>query len=406
MVQWKQADPDISAMILHMTYTLHWSIELAGAVRDLVYHMLIEESQLVSESTTMFAAAADALSYGMGDINGDYAAALIAAEKLQDPAVTAITRVVNEEVEESLGSIPSFGINQAVSTAFASALPDKAAALAKGQARVDYFGELVGVFKAGVAETPRGWWLNDPAKTDFEQASRAIALRATRMAIADCGNVFAVAAAAYAVMDKHILDRPQIFLRRDVPNMCREISTAISEAGGSQEWAREIPAAMLDGISMYPNDDIGASGEAAVRAIRFAHYWAPMAAARAAFYTSHSIVAGCAWTSASDQDRFESAYNKVFDAAAGVDHMIHYVFKHYNPYSWKSPPSDDAVDDVWEFFLHASGMTVSAWAAMAQKVDYRTVATAADNAPIISAYARTHDAAMNVATKAVKTQGA
>ena len=231
----------------------------------------------------------------------------------------------------------------------------------------------------------------------FERAAGAAASRAARAAVADCGNVFAVAAAAQAVLVERIPDRPRRFLEREAPGICGELSAAISRAGAPRERASEITAAMLDGACRYPHDGAEASGEAAVRAVRVAPHRAPQAAARAAFRAAYSLAAGGAWTAAPDRGRFESAHGGALDAAVGMDRMIHYAFDRFKAYSWKKPPFEDADEDMWEFFSAASGLSVSEWAGVAQKADYRAAATAAENAAIISAYIRAHDGASGAA---------
>lgn len=395
-----RSDPDVLAMTLYMSVILRESIEMAGAVRDLVYHALTQERRFIARTTAMFDKAADAASRAPDDIGRGFAAALAAAVDMQDPAAAAITEVVCEQVENSTAHLPYYGANQAVAAAFAAASPDEAADMAGGRARLDHFGDLARVFRACMRRGPAGWPLKDPAGAAFERASGAAASRAARAAVADCGNVFAVAAAAQAVLVERIPDRPRRFLEREAAGICGEISAAISRTGAPQERASEITAAMLDGARWYPHDGAEASGEVAVRAVRVAHHRAPQAAARAAFCAAYSLAAGGAWTAAPDRDRFESAHGRALDSAAGVDRMIRYAFDKLKARSWKEPPFEDAYEDMWEFFSGASGLSVSEWAGMAQKADYRAAATAAENAALIKAYARAHDGALGAAGRA------
>ena len=399
-----RADPDVSATALYMSVILRESIELAGAVRDLVYHMLTEEQEFITGTAMMFdraaECAADAVSRAPDDIGGGFAAALAAVGSMQDPAAAAITEVVGEQVGNSMAHLPYYGANQAAAEAFAAALPDEAAALAGGHARLDHFRELARVFRAGMPGRPADWPLKGPAKAAFERDSGAAASRAAREAVADCGNAFAVAASAQAVMIEHIPNRPRKFLKLDAPDICSELSAAISRAGATQEWASEITAAMLDGARGYPHDGAEASGEVAVRAVRAAHHRASQAAARAAFCAAYSLAAGGAWAAAPDRDRFESAHGGALDAAVGVDRMIHYAFDKFEARSWKEPPVEPAYEDTWKFFLDASGLSVSEWAGVAQKVDYGAAATAAENAALIEAYTRAHDGASGAAGRA------
>ena len=401
------ADSDVLAMTLYMPIILYKSIELAGAVKDLVYHALTEEQPFIATTHAMFTKAGDAVLDVPGDDVGEcFAAAMAAVRNMQDPAVAAITKVVSDQVENATVYLPYYGVNQAAAAAFASAFPDKAVALAEGHTNLDYFKELARVFWAGMTGGPAGWPLKGHTKAAFERDSRVAASRAVRAALADCGNAFAVAAAAHAVMVDYIPDHPSKFLKQTAPGICKELSVAISKTGASREWASEITDAMLYGARMYPHDGVEASGEVAVRAVRAAHYHAAYAAARAAFCTIYSLAAGGAWTISPDQDRFESVHGEALDAAAGVNRMIYYAFDKFKEHSWKEPPYEPAVEDVWEFFSNASGLPVSEWAEMAQKIDYRAAAVAAENASLIGTYTKAHDGASEAASRAaLETSG-
>lgn len=197
-------------------------------------------------------------------------------------------------------------------------------------------------------------------------------------------------------------DRPREYLMRTAPRVCRELSAAISSSTGMpQDWASEIPTAMLDGAREYPDDGDEAAGEAAVRAVRMAHHWISQRAGHVAFCTAYSLVAGGAWAVAPDRGRFESVHGAALGAAARVDQIVHYAFDAFREHSWEDgPPFEPADEDVWEFFWGASGRTVSGWVEVARRVDYRAAATSPENAVLIGAYTRAHDGALEAAGQA------
>lgn len=396
----EQSDPDACAMALYMSIILYESIETAGAVRDLVYHALTDERRFITVTVKMFEKAEDAASRVSDDIDKGFAAALAAVRNMPDPAAAAITETVSKQVENSMSNLPYHGVNHAAAAAFAAAFPDKASALAAGHAKPDHLIDLSRVFQAGMQRGPADWPLKGHAKNAFKRRSKTVASRAVRAAVADCGNVFAVAAAAQAVMVKRIPYRPRKFLKLAAPHICEEISAAISRAGASQKFASEITAEMLNGARMYPYDDAEACGEAAVRAVRAAHFWAAQAAARAALCAQYALAAGAAWTTTPNRGRFESAHSGALGAVAGMDHTICSAFDKFRTRPWNERPFDVADEDRWKFFSGASGLSVSGWAGVAQRADYRAAATAEENSVLIETYTRAHDGALEAAGRA------
>lgn len=395
-----RSDPDVLAMILYMPIILRDAIELAGAVRDLVYTELTEDRRIITMTTKIFERATDAAYSSPGNVSSCFSAALTAAKKMQDPAAPAITEVINSQVERSMFRLPHYGTSQAAATAFAATFPNKAADMAEGYSNLDHFRDLYKVFQTGRQRQSTDWPLEGAAKAVFERDATIAASHAAKAAIADCGNIFAMAAAAHVVIGERIPDYPIRFLEHDAQDICDEIYGEMMAAGAPQKWASEVTSEMLYGAREYTHDGPEATGETAVRAVRAAHHRVSKVAGRAAFYALYSVAAGGAWTAAPDQNRFESAHSMALDAAVKVDSMIHYAFYKHDPPSWKKAPFDDAHEDMWSFFSKASGMSLHEWARVAQKADYKAAATAAKSAALIGVYTSAHDTASKAAVRA------
>lgn len=174
--------PDVSATAPSMSVTLRKTIELAGAVRDLVYHKLTGEQPFIAETTRMFNEVRYAVPYAPDDVYGSFAAALAAVESIPDPAAGAILEAVGEQVERSMSLLAYYGASQAAAGAFATAFPDEAAGLANGHARPDRLRMLARVFQGAIPRGLEGWPLKGPAKAAFERRSRAAASRTAKAA--------------------------------------------------------------------------------------------------------------------------------------------------------------------------------------------------------------------------------
>ena len=177
------------------------------------------------------------------------------------------------------------------------------------------------------------------------------------------------------------------------------MSKAISLAGGPQELASAIPAAILEGALKHPNDGIEASGEVAVRGLRMAHMWTSAQSATSAFRTVSGMAAGAAWATADDRAHFESIYGQALEVAGRLDPVIHYAFDTITKYSWKKMPFVDADEDTWEFFYGTSGRTMAEWVKVSQGVNYRAFALAQENAALICVYGAAHDGASETAAR-------
>ena len=394
--------PNAAAMSLYLSVILHDSIVSAGAVRDLVYTMLTQERQSIQKTVGMFNMAGNAVLDASDNIGADFATALSAAMKAQDPAEDAITKITVEEIEGRMASLPYYGTNQAAATAFAVNFPNEASDLANGSTELDHFRKLVRIFKDSKSGSPAGWPLKGPELNTFKMESNAVASRTARAAVADCGNAFAIAAAAQTVMTNHIPKHLNKFLKTKASRTCLEISAAMTEAGAPQKLVTEIVTGMLDGMRMYKHDWIEAGGEVSVRAVRAAHHWAAKAAAQATFYTRYAFAAGGAWAASRDRNRFESTHDWAIDAAAGVDRVIDYALDKLSEYSWKTRPNEPLHEDTWRIFSKISGRTTSEWAKIAQNVDYKATATATENAFLIETYTRAHDGAMEIIDNKLK----
>ena len=394
--------PDVSAMALSMSVTLRRTIEMAGAVRDLVYRKLAEEPPFIDETAKMFIEARRAVPRAPDEVGGDFAAALAAVKNMPDPAADAILEVVDEEVEGSMSYLAYYGASQAAAETFAAAFPDEAADLAAGHTRPDHLGMLARVFRGAVPRGPADWSMSGPVRAAFRRDSSIVASRTAGEAAGECNPTFATIAAAQAVMVAYMPDHPREYLRRAAPSICGELSAAISsQMGIPLDLALRIPAAMLDGARQYPDDGDEAAREAAVRAFGLANLWASHRAAHAAFCTAYSLAAGGAWTAAPDRDRFESVHGVALGAAAGVDQIIHYAFDVREDYSWDDePPFEPIEEDTWRVFLGSSGRTIAGWAEVAREVDYRAAATSPENASLIGVYTRAYDGALKGAGRA------
>ena len=399
-------DPDAAALALSMSVTLRKTIELAGAVRDLVYHRLTEDRSISKSTNRLFTAAMDAVPETPEHAGAGFARAFEAASSLPDPAAGPIQEIVKDEVEKSLGYLACWGANQAAADAFAAALPSEADALAGQskvrsgrQARLNHLRMLAGVFRAAAPDGTPGWPPDGRDMAAFDRAARAAGSRTADDAWGPGEPAFALAAAASAVMVAAIPDYPRDFLRRTAPGLCGDLSGAISSAGGPPDLASTIPASMLEGALEYPDDGPQASGEAAVRAVRTAHVWASTRAATSAFRAAYGVAAGAAWASAPDRDRFESVHGPALKAAGGLDPVVHYAFDTLREHSWEKLPFDDADEHVWEFFYGASGRTMAGWVEIARGVDYQAAATSRQNAALINAYRISYDAASGAAAR-------
>lgn len=399
-------DPDVAALAISQSVVLRETIEMAGAVRDLVYDCLTQHDPVFKATNRMFTAAMDALPRAPDSVDAGFARAFRAAGSLQDRAAGAIMEIVHEEVEKSLNHLAYWGTNQAVANRFAAAFPGEAGALVKrssgrpgGSARLDHLSMLAQVFQAAVPRGPPGWPPNGETRTALDRAGRAAASHAADEGWDSASPAFALAAAASAVMVAIIPDNPRNFLRRAAPGICRNLSKAISLAGGPQELASSIPAAMLEGIRQYPDNGIAASGEVAVRGLRAAHMWTSAHCATSAFRTVSGMAAGAAWATAGDRAHFESTYGQALEVAGRLDPVVHYAFDTITKYSWKKMPFNDADEDTWEFFYGASGRTMAEWVEVAQGVNYRAFALAQENAALIGVYGAAHDGVSETAAR-------
>ena len=399
-------DPDVAALALSQSVVLRKTIETAGAVRDLVYDCMTQHEPVFKATSRMFAAAMDTLPRAPDSVDAGFARAFRAAGSLQDRAAGTIMEIVREEVEKSLAYLAHWGANQAVANRFSAAFPDEAGALAKpssgrpgGSARLDHLSMLAQVFQAAVPRGPPGWPPDGRAETAFNLAARAAASHAADEGWDSASPAFALAAAASAVMVAFIPDNPRNFLRRAAPGICRNLSKAISLAGGPQELASAIPAAILEGALKHPNDGIEASGEVAVRGLRMAHMWTSAHSATSAFRTVSGMAAGAAWATADDRAHFESIYGQALEVAGRLDPVIHYAFNTITKYSWKKMPFVDADEDTWEFFYGTSGRTMAEWVKVSQGVNYRAFALAQENAALICVYGAAHDGASETAAR-------
>ena len=381
-----ESDPDFLAMTLYMTVILHESIELAGVIRDLVYEKLTNNPKIVPIMIKMFEAAADKAAVTPHLTDKSFLESLNAASHIKDPAAIAINDIVYEEVSDWMIRLPHFGINQVSAEAFVASSPQKADVLATGRVEQSYLKELHAIFMSHIKKGLVDWPPQGRAKKVFAQASKAAGSRAARMALADCGNAYAVAAAAQAVLVEQTTPKPKKFLQNKAPDICDELCVEMSKVGVSREWASELTKEMLDGARMYPYDGAEACGETAVRALRAANNRAADTAARTAFSITYSLAISCAWRVALDKDRFESLHNRALSVAARMDRAIFCAFDQF-----ESLTGSDAVDDpldTWSIFLSASKLTVSEWAQIAQTIDYRATALAAENAPLIELYVK------------------
>lgn len=396
-------DPAVAALALSQSVVLRKTVELAGAVRDRVYGRLTEHEPVFKATNRVFTAAMDALPHAPDHVDAGFARAFRAAASLPDPVAGSIREIVREEVEKSLPYLAYWGANQAVADGFAVAFPDEADALIKrssGRPKLDHLSMLAQVFRTAVPRDPPGWPPDGRTKAAFDRAARAAASRAADEAWGSGDSTFALAAAASAVMVASIPDDPRDFLRRTAPGICGNLSGAISLAGGPQELASAIPAAMLEGALEYPDDGPEASGEVAVRGLRTAHMWASARSAISAFRTVYGMAAGAAWTTAGDRARFESIHDRALEAVGWLDPVVHYAFDPFTKHSWKELPFDDADEDVWEFFYGASGRTMAEWVEVVRGVDYRAPALSPENAALIGVYGAARDGASEAATRA------
>ena len=401
-----QTNPDAAALALSMSVTLRKTIELAGAVRDLVYHRLTEDVHIVKSTNRLFTAAMDAVPDPPEDAGAGFARSFEATSPLPDPAAGPIRRIVQDEVMKTLNHLAYWGANQAAADAFAAAFSGEAGALAErspgrsgGLAKPDHLKVLAGVFRAAAPDGPPGWPPDGREMEAFDRAAHAAGSRAADDAWGPGEPAFALAAAASAVMVAAIPDHPRKFLRRTAPGLCRDLSVAILSAGGPPDLASEIPAAMLEGARQYQYDGPQASGEAAVRAVRTAHMWASARAATSAFRTAYGIAAGAAWASSPDRGRFESAYGQALEAAGGLDPVVCYAFDPFAEHMWEEPPFSHATEDVWKFFYEASGRTMAGWVEVARGVDYRAAATSRQNTALIKTHGFSYDGASRAAAR-------
>ena len=120
-----------AALALPTAVMLRKTIELAGAVRDLVYHSLTEGQAVVGSTRSLFGAAMDAVPDPPDDVGAGFARAYKAASSLPDPAAGPIQEIVRDEVEKTLNRLGYWGVNQAAADAFAAAFPREADALAE-----------------------------------------------------------------------------------------------------------------------------------------------------------------------------------------------------------------------------------------------------------------------------------
>ena len=399
-------EPDVAALALSQSVVLREAVQTAGTVRDLVYDCMTQNKSVFNPINMMFTDAIDAIPYAPDRVDKDFASALRAAGSPPDSVAVAIKEASQEEVKESMSYMAHWGAVQAVADGFAAALPDETGALAGrssgrpgGSAGLDHLSMLAKTFHAAAPPILSGWSQDGQTEAAFYRAARAAAFRAADEAWGFASSSFALGAAASAVMMASIPDEPRDFLRHTAPGICRDLSKAISLAGGSQELALAIPAAILEGALEYPDDGIGASGETVVRGLRATHMWTSARFAIAAFRTVSGMAAGAAWATAGDRARFESTYDRALEAAEGVDPVVHYAFDPATKYSWKKAPFDHADEDTWKFFYDASGHTMAEWAEMARGVDYRHVALSQENAAVIGVYGAAYDGASEAAAR-------
>ena len=390
-VKTDRLDPDVAALALSQSAMLRSTIEAAGAVRDLVYGLLTRHAPVFRITNKMFTDAIDAL--GEDPDGGDFAMALGAAGTVPDEIVVEIKDIIQSEVEGSLARMAYWGANQAVADSFSAAFPYEANALAKpssdlpgSTARLDHLSMLAEVFQAAVNRGSLGWPLKGRAGEVFDQAADAAALRAADEAWDAASHVFSLAAAASAVMLMYMPDDPRDFLRHTAPLVCRDLYDDILLAGGTQELALSIPAAVLEGAREYPGDGSQAASEVAVRGIRLAHEWTSSCAATSVFRTVSGMAAGAAWATAGDRGRFESMYGQALDAAGWLDLGVHYAFDHITKYSWKVMPRNEFHEDSWRIFSKESGRTVAEWVEVAKGLDYQAIARVPENAALIGTY--------------------
>ena len=399
-------DPDVAALALSQHVILRKAIVQAGAVRDLLYTSLTEKESIFRVTTRMFNAASDALPHAPDRVDDGFVRAFSAARALPDPAAKEVRQTVKEEVEGTLYSLVYWGTSQAVADGFAAAFPDEAVALtgtSQGrsgqQTRLQHLSMLAQVFRAAAPKGLPDWPLDAHARTAFDRAARAVASRAADEAWDLGDSTFALAAAASAVMTASIPDDPQDFLHHAAQGICKDLSRAISLAGGSQELASSIPAAMLEGALEYPYDGVNAAGEMAVRSIRTAHKWVLTRPAVVTFRTIYEIAAGAAWATAGDRARFEHIHNRALGMAGRLDANIHYALDPLTEHSWKESPFDEFDEDLWKVFYGTSGYTVDEWVEVARMADYRTPALSPKNGALIRIYGAARNNALEAATQ-------
>ena len=400
-------DPDVAALALSQYAILRKAIVQAGAVRDLVYTSLTEKEHIFKVTTRMFNAASDALPYAPDRVDDGFARAFSAARALPDPVTREVRQIVKEEVKGTLYSLVYWGISQAVADGFAAVFPDEAGALTGAsqgrsdrQARLQRLSMLAQVFRAAAPRGLPDWPLDDRARAAFDRAALAVASRAADEAWDPGDSTFALAAAASAVMTVSIPDDPQDFLHHAAPGICKDLSRAISLAGGSQELASSIPAAMLEGALEYPYDGVNAAGEMTVRSIRTAHKWVLTRPTVVTFRTIYEMAAGAAWATAGDRIRFEHIHNRALGMAGRLDAGIHYALDPFTEHSWEELPFDEVGEDIWKVFYGTSGYTVDEWVEVARMADYRTPALSPKNGALIRMYGAARNNALEAATLA------
>lgn len=401
-----EPDPGIAALALSQSVVLRQTVELAGAVQDLVYGHMTGSGPGPRAAHRMFAAAMDALPHAPDSAEAGFAWALRAADQMSDPAAGSTKKVLLDEVERTMIYMAHWGANQAVADVFSAAHPHEAQAMIRSdgssgrRVRLDHLSMLAKVFRAIAPNGPHDWALKGKAETAFDRAARAAALRAVKSAQDPGHSAFALAAAASAVMIASIPDHPREFLRGTAPGLCSSLSRAILLAGGPQELATAIPAAMLGGALEYPDDGAEASGGAAALGLRMANKWAASRAAISAFQAVYGTVTGAAWFTSRDRAGFESSHGPALEAAGGMDQAVHYAFDPLRRKSFEKMPFDDVAEDVWEFCYQASGHTMAEWVELAREVDYRAFARHPKNAYLIRAYGAVRTGVSEAAAKA------
>lgn len=401
-------DPDVAALAISWSVILHKTIESAGAVHDLVYDCMTQNEPVLKAINMMFTDAIDALPHATDSVDEGFAIALRAARSPPDYVAGAIKEIIQDEVETDMVHLAHWGAGQAVADGFAAAFPSEANALTKrysarsggGPTRLDRLSMLSRTFHAAVPSMPPGWPLEGRAEAAFDRAAHSAASRAADEAWGSASPAFALGAAASAVALSSIQDEPRDFLHRTAPGVCRDLSKAILSAGGPQELALTIPAAILEGAGEYPNDETEASGEMAVRGLRAAHMWASGRAATAAFQTVFGMAAGAAWATCKDRARFGSTHDRALEAAGVMDQATHYAFDNVTVYSWKKMPYSDSKEDTWKLFSDASGRTVTEWAEIARGINYQSFALSPENAALIGAYGAARDGTSKAAARA------